>query len=197
MKVNVEPVSLADTDALERGLVRLSLADAAIKVTATAKGERILACLTEIYLEQSVWTWRRYIVERKCNCASPVPLWSLDRFQSWLGCWLERWFCSRLKGGLGHRFQVSLDVGSGVSSGVGAGVGSSVGTGVAWAVGSAVGSSIRSGVSRGVGLGIGWGIGSGVGWDVGCRVDCMPQENNEAWNNCQRSCCDDTRAEKQ
>jgi len=54
VKVNVEPVTASDMDALERGLVKLSLADAAVEVTATAKGERILACLGEIHLEQSI-----------------------------------------------------------------------------------------------------------------------------------------------
>ncbi len=44
-----------DTEALERGLVKLSLADAAVEVTATSKGERILACLGEIHLEQSIY----------------------------------------------------------------------------------------------------------------------------------------------
>jgi ribosome assembly protein 1 len=54
VKVNIEPTSAADADALERGLIKLSLADAAVEVTATAKGERILACLGEIHLEQSI-----------------------------------------------------------------------------------------------------------------------------------------------
>ena len=44
----------ADTDALERGLMKLSLADASVQVTATARGERLLACLGEIHLEQSI-----------------------------------------------------------------------------------------------------------------------------------------------
>ena len=39
---------------LERGLIKLSLADAAVEVMATAKGERILACLGELHLEQSI-----------------------------------------------------------------------------------------------------------------------------------------------
>jgi ribosome assembly protein 1 len=54
VKVNVEPEDQSETDALERGLVKLSLADAAVEVTATAKGERILACLGELHLEQSI-----------------------------------------------------------------------------------------------------------------------------------------------
>jgi translation elongation factor EF-G len=39
---------------LERGLLKLCLADSSVEVTATAKGERILACLGEIHLEQSI-----------------------------------------------------------------------------------------------------------------------------------------------
>eukprot|EP00934_Nitzschia_sp_Nitz4_P000004 Nitzschia sp. Nitz4//scaffold105_size73764//55788//59090//NITZ4_005683-RA/size73764-augustus-gene-0.52-mRNA-1//1//CDS//3329532468//4//frame0 len=54
VKVNVEAVVPADTALLERGLVKLSLADAAVEVTATAKGERLLACLGELHLEQSI-----------------------------------------------------------------------------------------------------------------------------------------------
>ena len=54
VKVSIEAVSPEDTDALEEGLLKLSLADAAVEVTATAKGERLLACLGEIHLEQSI-----------------------------------------------------------------------------------------------------------------------------------------------
>lgn len=43
-----------DAETLERGLLKLSLADSSVEVTATAKGERILACLGEIHLEQSI-----------------------------------------------------------------------------------------------------------------------------------------------
>jgi len=54
LKVNVEPQDAADEDDLERGLIKLSLTDAAVEVTATEKGERILACLGELHLEQSI-----------------------------------------------------------------------------------------------------------------------------------------------
>ena len=54
VKVNVEPVVASDTDTLERGLMKLSLADSSVQVTATARGERLLACLGEIHLEQSI-----------------------------------------------------------------------------------------------------------------------------------------------
>jgi small GTP-binding protein len=59
VKVNVESVDPADTPILERGLVKLSLADAAVEVTATAKGERLLACLGELHLEQSILDLKR------------------------------------------------------------------------------------------------------------------------------------------
>jgi ribosome assembly protein 1 len=54
VRVNVESVDQSDTALLERGLVKLSLADAAVEVTMTAKGERLLACLGELHLEQSI-----------------------------------------------------------------------------------------------------------------------------------------------
>lgn len=59
VKVNVESVDPADTPILERGLIKLSLADGAVEVTATAKGERLLACLGELHLEQSILDLKR------------------------------------------------------------------------------------------------------------------------------------------
>ncbi|GAX14215.1 ribosome assembly protein 1 [Fistulifera solaris] len=54
VKVSIEPENAGDGDALERGLVKLSLADAAIEVTSTARGEKLLAALGELHLEQSL-----------------------------------------------------------------------------------------------------------------------------------------------
>ena len=54
VKVNVESVDPSNTYILERGLIKLSLADSAVEVTATAKGERILACLASLPLDQSL-----------------------------------------------------------------------------------------------------------------------------------------------
>jgi ribosome assembly protein 1 len=68
VKVNVETIDPADTYALEQGLVKLSLADSAVEVTATAKGERILACLGEIHLEQSI------LDLKKLYCGKDVEL---------------------------------------------------------------------------------------------------------------------------
>jgi len=50
---------------LEKGLVKLSLADAAVEVTATAKGERILACLGELHLEQSILDLLKVYCDKK------------------------------------------------------------------------------------------------------------------------------------
>ncbi|CAB9497751.1 Elongation factor 4 [Seminavis robusta] len=65
VKVNVEAVDAADTEILERGLLQLSLADAAVEVTATSKGERILACLGEIHLEQSILDLQQVYCRKK------------------------------------------------------------------------------------------------------------------------------------
>lgn len=54
VKVNIEPENTADAEFLERGLAKLSLADAAVEISTTDKGERILACLGELHLEQSI-----------------------------------------------------------------------------------------------------------------------------------------------
>jgi ribosome assembly protein 1 len=65
VKVNVEAIDPADTYTLERGLVKLSLADAAVEVTATAKGERIIACLGELHLEQSILDLQNIYCDKK------------------------------------------------------------------------------------------------------------------------------------
>lgn len=54
IKVHIEPVKVSDIDALEEGLLKLSLADSSVEVTATSKGERLLACLGELHMEQTV-----------------------------------------------------------------------------------------------------------------------------------------------
>jgi len=67
VKVNVEAVSSADTDRLEKGLVKLCLADPAVEVIATSKGERILSCLGEIHLEQSILDLKRTYCRRQSS----------------------------------------------------------------------------------------------------------------------------------
>mmetsp|Transcript_49300 Transcript_49300/g.56854 ORF Transcript_49300/g.56854 Transcript_49300/m.56854 type:complete len:1160 (+) Transcript_49300:127-3606(+) len=65
VKVNVESIDPADTYNLEMGLLKLSLADGAVEVTATAKGERILACLGELHLEQSIIDLQKVYCDKK------------------------------------------------------------------------------------------------------------------------------------
>ena len=75
VKVNIEPENTADAEFLERGLAKLSLADAAVEVTATDKGERILACLGELHLEQSILDLEKVYCGRKgSKCAFPIRL---------------------------------------------------------------------------------------------------------------------------
>jgi ribosome assembly protein 1 len=54
VKVHIEPELTADAEYLERGLEKLRLADASVEVTATDKGERLLACLGELHLDQCI-----------------------------------------------------------------------------------------------------------------------------------------------
>jgi ribosome assembly protein 1 len=68
VKVNVEALKASETSILERGLQRLSLADAAVEVTATSKGERILACQGELHLEKSI------LDLKKTYCEQPIEL---------------------------------------------------------------------------------------------------------------------------
>jgi ribosome assembly protein 1 len=83
VKVNVEPVSASDTDALERGLVKLSLADAAVEVTATAKGERILACLGEIHLEQSILDLEKVYCGKELKLRISDPIVEFGETTDW------------------------------------------------------------------------------------------------------------------
>ena len=52
----------------------MSLADAAIEVTATAKGERILACLGEIHLEQSIIDLRKVYIGNDIELRISKPI---------------------------------------------------------------------------------------------------------------------------
>ena len=65
VKVSIEPEVTSDAEYLERGLIKLSLADAAVEVTATDKGERLLACLGELHLEQSILDLERVYCEKE------------------------------------------------------------------------------------------------------------------------------------
>ena len=84
VKVNVEPENAEDAEALERGLIKLSLADAAVEVTATAKGERILACLGEIHLEQSLLDLETVYCGREIKLRKSEPIVEFGETTEWL-----------------------------------------------------------------------------------------------------------------
>lgn len=54
VKVHIEPESTADAEYLEHGLEKLRMADTSVEVSATDKGERLLACLGELHLDQCI-----------------------------------------------------------------------------------------------------------------------------------------------
>jgi len=83
VKVNVEPVSASDTVTLERGLLKLSLADSSVEVTATAKGERILACLGEIHLEQSILDLETVYCDNNIKLRISDPITSFCETTDW------------------------------------------------------------------------------------------------------------------
>lgn len=83
VKVNVEAMSNEDTSALEKGLAKLSLADAAVEVTATAKGERILACLGEIHLEQSIIDLKKNYVGEDVELRISKPIVDFRETTAW------------------------------------------------------------------------------------------------------------------
>lgn len=75
VKVSVEATSAGDSssgDALARGLVFLAKADASIQVSSTAKGERILACLGQVHLEQALLDLRRYCPDNSLRVSQPI-----------------------------------------------------------------------------------------------------------------------------
>ena len=75
VKVSIEPEKPADAECLERGLAKLSLADGAVEVSATDKGERLLACLGELHLEQSILDLERIYCEKegiKLRISDPI-----------------------------------------------------------------------------------------------------------------------------
>jgi ribosome assembly protein 1 len=84
VKVNVEPENAEDTDALERGLVKLTLADAAVEVTATSKGERILACLGEIHLEQSLLDLETVYCGKAIKLRKSEPIVEFGETTTWM-----------------------------------------------------------------------------------------------------------------
>ncbi len=86
VKVNVEAIDPVDTYMLEKALVQLSLADAAVEVTATAKGERILACLGELHLEQSILDLQKVYCEKKdIQLRISEPIVEFGETTAWFG----------------------------------------------------------------------------------------------------------------
>jgi len=83
VKVNVEPVLASDTEILERGLLKLSLADASVEVTATSKGERILACLGEIHLERSILDLETVYCDHEIKLRISDPITSFCETTTW------------------------------------------------------------------------------------------------------------------
>ncbi|KAL3921289.1 MAG: hypothetical protein SGILL_002826 [Bacillariaceae sp.] len=85
VKVNVEAVDAADTRTLEIGLVRLSRADGAVEVSATEKGERILACLGELHLEQSILDLKKIYCGREIGLRISEPIVEFGETTAWFG----------------------------------------------------------------------------------------------------------------
>lgn len=83
VKVNLEAADAADTRALERGLAKLSLADAAVEVTATAKGEMLLACLGEIHLEQSILDLKNNYIGKEIELRVSQPIVNFGESTTW------------------------------------------------------------------------------------------------------------------
>jgi len=83
VKVNVEPVLASETDTLEKGLLKLSLADASVEVTATAKGERILACLGEIHLERCILDLETVYCDHNIKIRTSDPITSFCETTEW------------------------------------------------------------------------------------------------------------------
>lgn len=72
-----------DTGTLERGLLKLSLADPSVEVTATSKGERILACLGEIHLEQSILDLEKVYCDGDIKLRISDPITSFCETTDW------------------------------------------------------------------------------------------------------------------
>jgi len=61
----------------------LSLADAAVEVTATSKGERILACLGEIHLEQSIIDLKNVYIGKEIELRISEPIVDFRECTTW------------------------------------------------------------------------------------------------------------------
>jgi ribosome assembly protein 1 len=83
VKVNVEPVKSSEAEILERGLLRLALGDAAVEVTATAKGERLLACRGELHLEQSILELKKKYCDQPIELRISAPIAEFGESTDW------------------------------------------------------------------------------------------------------------------
>ncbi|KAL3792868.1 hypothetical protein HJC23_004793 [Cyclotella cryptica] len=83
VKVNVEPVLASDTETLERGLLKLSVADASVEVSTTSKGERILACLGEIHLERCILDLETVYCDHNIKLRISDPITSFCETTEW------------------------------------------------------------------------------------------------------------------
>ena len=72
-----------DTNILERGLKKLSLADASVEANITVKGEHILSCLGEIHLEQSLLDLRKLYCERDIELRISDPIVEFGECTDW------------------------------------------------------------------------------------------------------------------
>ena len=62
---------------------KLSLADAAVEVMATAKGERILACLGELHLEQSILDLKKVYCGKDIELRISDPIVEFGETTEW------------------------------------------------------------------------------------------------------------------
>lgn len=74
---------LADTSILEEGLKKLSLADASVEATITAKGEHTLACLGEIHLEQSLLDLKKLYCRQEIELRISDPIVEFGECTDW------------------------------------------------------------------------------------------------------------------
>ena len=73
----------SETDTLEKGLLKLSLADASVEVIATSKGERILACLGEIHLERCILDLETVYCDHNIKVRISDPITSFCETTEW------------------------------------------------------------------------------------------------------------------
>jgi ribosome assembly protein 1 len=83
VKVNLEAEEATDTAVLEEGLVQLSLSDSAVEITATARGERLLACIGELHLEQAILDLKTVHCTREIGIRISDPIVDFGESSDW------------------------------------------------------------------------------------------------------------------